>query len=131
MLSDDCKKIADEYEIKVGDVMKLIQNLGNKTNYVLRYKNLLLYLSLGMKLTEIHKALTFKQSNWMKKYIDFNTEKRKNTANSFEKKKFKLIINSVYGKTMENLQTRLVKFLTSKQRKIFFKTHQETNSCYS
>ena len=67
MLSDDCKKIAGEYEIKLGDGMKLIQNLGSKTNYVLRYKNLLLYLSLGMKLTEIHKALTFKQSNWMKK----------------------------------------------------------------
>ena len=130
MLSDDCKKLADEYEIKVGDVMKLIQNLGNKTNYVLRYKNLLLYLSLGMKLTEIHKALTFKQSNWMKKNILILTLKKENTANSFEKK-IKLIINSVYGKTMENLQTRLVKFLTSKQRKIFFKTHQETNSCYS
>ena len=67
MLSDDCKNIADEYEIKLGDGMKLIQNLGSKTNYVLRYKNLLLYLSLGMKLTEIHKVLTFKQSNWMKK----------------------------------------------------------------
>ena len=86
MLSDDCKKLADEYEIKVGDVMKLIQNLGNKTNYVLRYKNLLLYLSLGMKLTEIHKALTFKQSNWMKENILILTLKKENTANSFEKK---------------------------------------------
>ena len=66
--------------------MKLIQNLGNKTNYVLRYKNLLLYLSLGMKLTEIHKALTFKQSNWMKKNILILTLKKENTANSFEKK---------------------------------------------
>ena len=46
MLSDYCKKIADEYEIKVGDVKKLIPNLGNKTNYVLHYRNLQLYLSL-------------------------------------------------------------------------------------
>ena len=52
MLSDYCKKIADEYEIKVGDVKKLIPNLGNKTNYVLHYRNLQLYLSLGMKLTK-------------------------------------------------------------------------------
>ena len=54
MLSDYCKKIADEYEIKVGDVKKLIPNLGNKTNYVLHYRNLQLYLPLGMTLTKIH-----------------------------------------------------------------------------
>ena len=54
MLSKYCKKIADKYEIKVGDVKKLIPNLGNKTNYVLHYRNLQLYLSLGMKLTKIH-----------------------------------------------------------------------------
>ena len=57
------KKIADEFEIKVGDVKKLIANLGNKTNYVLHYRNLQLYLSLGMKLTKIHKVLKFKQSD--------------------------------------------------------------------
>ena len=73
MLSDYCKKIADEYEIKVGDVKKLIPHLGKKTNYLLYYKNLQLYLSLGMKLTKIHRVLKFKQSDWMKKYIDFNT----------------------------------------------------------
>ena len=56
MLSDYCKKIADEYEIKVGDVKKLIPNLGNKTNYVLHYRNLQLYLSLEMKLTKINKC---------------------------------------------------------------------------
>ena len=85
MLSDYCKKIADEYEIKVGDVKKLIPNLGNKTNYVLHYRNLQLYLSLGMKLTKTHRVLKFKQPDWMKKYIDFNTQKGTNAANSFEK----------------------------------------------
>ena len=54
MLSNYCKKIADKYEIKVGDVKKLIPNLGNKANYVVHYRNLQLYLSLGMKLTKIH-----------------------------------------------------------------------------
>ena len=79
MLSDYCKKIADEYEIKVGDVKKLIPNLGNKTNYVLHYRNLQLYLSLGMKLTKTHRVLKFKQSDWMKKNISILTLKKEQT----------------------------------------------------
>ena len=85
MLSKYCKEIAEKYGIKVGDVKKLIPNLGNKTKYVTSYRILHLYLSLGMELTKIHRVLEFKQSDWMKKYIDFNTEKRKNAANDFDK----------------------------------------------
>ena len=104
MLSDYCKKIADRYEIKVVNVKKLIPNL---VNYVLHCRNLQLYLILEMKLTKIHKVLKFKHSDWMKLYIDFNTEKRKNSTNNFEKNIFKLMIDSVYGKTIENLRKRI------------------------
>ena len=66
-------------------------------------KKLHLYLGLGIKLTKIYRILKFKQSDWIKVYIDFNTEKIKNAANSFEKFFFKSMIKSAYGKTMENL----------------------------
>ena len=106
MLLKYCRKIADKYEIKVGDLEKLIPSLGNETNYVVYYKNLQLYLSFGMKLTKIHKMLEFKQSDWMEKYLDFNTEKRMKAAIGFEKDFLKLMINSVYRKTMENLRKK-------------------------
>ena len=115
-----CKRIADEYDIKVGDVNKLIPNLRNKTKYVLHYRNLPLCLFLGMKLTKIHRVLKFKQFDWMKKYIDFNTEKMKNATNDFEKDFFKLMINFVYGETMENLRKKVnVRFVNNE--KDFFK----------
>ena len=107
MMWNYCENIADKYEIKIGDVKKLIPQLGNKANYVVHYRNLQLYLPLGMKLTKIHRVLKFKQFDWMKKYIDFNTDKRMKAANDFEKYFFELMINSVYGKTMENLRKRI------------------------
>ena len=88
--------------------MQKIKKSNRTINYyyyfVLHYRNRQLYLSLGMKLTKIHRMLKFKHFNWMKKYIDFNTEKRTNAANSFGKYFLKLMINSVYGITMVNLR---------------------------
>ena len=106
MLSNYCSSIADKYGIKTGGVNKLDPNLGNKSKYVLHYRSLQLYISLGMKLVSFHRLLNLKQSNWLKKYIDFNTSKRKNAANSFEKDFNQLMNNTTFGKTMENLSKR-------------------------
>ena len=77
MLSPYCKSIKEEYKISSGNVSKLIPNLQDKKNYILHEKNLELYLSLGLKLKKVHRALRFKEKPWLKDYIDFNTEKRK------------------------------------------------------
>ena len=77
MLPKYCSNIANKYDIKIGGANKIVANLGNKSQYVLHYRNLQLYLSLEMKLANVHKILKYKQSGWLKKYIDFNTDKRK------------------------------------------------------
>ena len=115
ILSTYCSSCND-YGIKIGGVNKLVPNLRNKSKYALHYRNLQLYLSLGIKLTKVHKNLKFKQSDWLKKYIDFNTDKRKNAAYIFEKDLFNLMNNNVFGKAMENLRKRINVRLANKAK---------------
>ena len=106
MLSDYCREIKNKFNISSGNVHKLIPTLRDKKNYVLHEENLKLYLSLGLKLKKVHRVPEFSEKPWLKKYIDFNTQKRKEAKNAFEKDFFKLMNNSVFGKTMENIRKR-------------------------
>ena len=130
MLSPYCREIAEKFEVKVGLVEKLVPTLSNKERYVLHYRNLQLYMSLGLKLTKIHRALEFDQSPWLKPYIDFNTKKRAKAKNSFEKDFFKLMNNSVFGKTMENLRKRQdIKLVTDEEKLLKWASRPSFISC--
>ena len=71
---------------------------------VLHIRNLKYYLEKGLILTKVHRCISFNQSEWLKEWIDFNTEKRKEATSDFEKDLFKLMNNAVYGKTMEDVR---------------------------
>ena len=117
MLSKYCKDIVDRYDIKFGGVEKLIPNLFDKAKYVVHYKNLIYYLSLGIKLKTIHRILKFKQKNCLKGYTDFNTTKRQESSDEFSKGLYKLMNNCIYGKSIANIRKRInVKLVNDKKK---------------
>ena len=85
---------------------KLICDWTDKKNYLIHYRMLKFYVRYGMKIKKVHSVISFKQSKWLEKYIDFNTQKRNQAKNDFEKDFYKLLNNAFYGKTMENVRNR-------------------------
>ena len=87
-------------------VPRLLLTFKKKEHYVLHQENLRLYLRLGMRLAKVHRCLVFRQDAWMAPYIQLNTEMRAKAKTAFETNFYKLMNNSVFGKTMENLRKR-------------------------
>ena len=98
--------------LMINQVRKLVPNLQIKTKYVIHYRNLKQCLKYGLKLTKIHRILSFDQSPWMKPYIDLNTKMRQQAQDEFSKGFYNLMNNCVFGKTIEHVRRRIdMKFI--------------------
>ena len=104
-------------KINVNGVEKLISHFKPRKNYVVHYRNLRQYLELGMKITAVHRGISFNQSSWMEPYIRKNTELRQAATNNCDKDLFKLMNNSVFGKTIENIRKRQNIFLVDNRKR--------------
>ena len=132
-LHNDYPLCPEKVKCKNG-VEKLIPNLRNKKKYVLHYKNLIQCLDVGLKIKHIHRGIKFVESEWMKPYIEKNTNLRAKAKNNFEKDFFKLMNNSVFGKTMENIRNRVdVKLVNTKEklRKLVAKPNFRSRKIFS
>lgn len=97
--------------------VKLVTSLLPKTNYLIHEANLALYLQLGLVLTRLHSVIRFRQSTFLRTFIECCTEKRRNSSNEFRKMLFKLFSNSCYGKLIENSREYMdAHFVTDKKQ---------------
>ena len=128
-LSDYAKKCHNIfYHNEKYDAKKLVSTLGPKQNYVVHFANLKFYLEMGLQITKIFKVLKFKQSMFLKTYIDYCTQKRQNSMSNFQRNIWKLCANACYGKFIEQVRNRLNCFLVNKDKVLSRKITQNNFS---
>ena len=120
---------------------KLICDWTDEKNYLIHFRMFKFYVRHGMKIKKVHSVISYKQSKWLEKYIDFNTQKRNLAVNDFEIDFYKLLNNAFYGKTMENVRHRckiefikrdeIDKILKQKKKLTFNGIHKSFNNCDS
>ena len=116
--------------MKTNKCTKLVCNIHNKENYPVHILALKEALNHGLKLTKVHRVVEFRQEDWLKPYIDMNTELRKHAKNDFEKDFFKLMNNSVFGKAMENVRNhRDIRVVTTDKRRSILASEPNYNNC--
>ena len=93
---------------------KMIYHWSDKKKFLVHYRMLKFYVRHGMIVDKVHEIISFKQSRWLEKYKNFNTQKRNQAVNDFVKDFYNLLNNAFYGKTMENVRNRLKKNLIKK-----------------
>ena len=124
MLSPYTRALYEATGRKEDTVPKLVPNLEDKVNYVCHIKNLQQMMKEGLVVTKVHKILEFTQHDWLRTYIEFNSGKRAKAKSEFEKSFFKLMNNSVFGKTMENVRDRIdVRLVTDEAHAIKYNTN--------
>ena len=115
--------------MKIEKVEKLVAILHEKTEYVIHIRNLKQALSHGLALKKAHRVIKINQNAWLKPYIDMTANTRKAAKNDFEKDFFKLMNNSVFGKTMENVpKHRDIKLVITERRKNYLASEPNYHS---
>lgn len=127
----DLPPLAENQVPPGGKNKKLLATLTNKNKYVAHYLVFQQAIRMGVKITKVHRALQFSQSRWMSKFINCNADLRAQSTDEFSRAFFKLMNNSVFGKTMESVRNRVdIRIVTSDKafqklvRQAKFKEHR-------
>ena len=136
--NDYMKEIRPDTYVQSG---KLVCDWADKKNYLVHYRMLKFYIRHGMIVDKVHEIISFRQSKWLEKYINFNTQKRNQSLNDFERDFYKLLNNAFYAKTMENVRNCLkiklfkkddYREIIKQQSKLTFNGCQKSyENCYS
>ena len=124
------EKVYKTFNITHEPKNKLIATVQDKNKYVVSISTLKQALKHGLELQEVHRAIEYNQSNWLKPYIDKNTKLRKGAKNDFEKDFFKLVNNNVFGKMIENvIKRRDIKLIVTEERRKKLVSEPNYESC--